>query len=213
MKSAYSREELRLAEKLGTATLFESSNHPSCALDSMIKTVWKNASVAGSAYPVHCAPGDNLAIQVALELAPPESILVVTTENFLAGYWGEVLTIAAQAKGIKGLVIDGGVRDTSAIAELHFPVFSRGISVRGTAKSRIPSVGEPILMGSTRIEMGDLVVADDDGIVVIPKRISQATLTAGMAREEKEAVFMEQLKNGKSILDLMGLTQWSRLND
>jgi 4-hydroxy-4-methyl-2-oxoglutarate aldolase len=133
---------------------------------------------------------------------------MVTADDFVAGYWGEVLTVAAEAAGIVGLVIDGGVRDVAAMARRHFPVFSRGISVRGTIKASAPSVGQPILMTGVPIAAGDLVVADDDGVVVLPGARIDEALAAGEARAQKEADFMARLARGETTVDLLGLSAW-----
>jgi 4-hydroxy-4-methyl-2-oxoglutarate aldolase len=192
---------------LGTSTLYEAAGLP-CAIDPAIRPVWTGAAVAGPAYPVHCSPGDNLAIHLALERAPRGSVLVVSADGFVAGYWGEVLTVAAQAAGIAGLVIDGGVRDVAALARRAFPVFSRGISVRGTVKASAPSVGGPIRITGVDVAPGDLVVADDDGVVVLPAAEVQRVLSAGEARAAKEADFMQRLAEGATTVDLLGLAAW-----
>ena len=204
----YSSEQLELARKLGTSTLYEASGLTTCATDIAIRPVWAGASVAGPAYPLECSPGDNLAIHIALEKAPRGSILVVSTGGYVAGYWGEVLTVAAETAGLVGLVIDGGVRDIAAMTASRFPVFTRGIAMRGTIKAHAPSVGKPISFTGTPVASGDLVVADDDGVLVIPAAYVAMTLFNGEARANKEAVMMEALKQGKSTLELMGLTSW-----
>jgi 4-hydroxy-4-methyl-2-oxoglutarate aldolase len=192
---------------LGTSTLYEASGLP-CAIDPAIRPVWVGAAVAAPAFTVRCSPGDNLAIHLAVERAPRGSVLVVTTDDFVAGYWGEVLTVAAEAAGIVGLVIDGGVRDVAAMTRRRFPVFSRGISVRGTIKASVPSVGQPILMTGVHVAAGDLVVADDDGVVVLPSARVDEVLAAGEARAQKEADFMARLARGETTVDLLGLSAW-----
>lgn len=192
---------------LGASTLYEASGLP-CAVDPAIRPVWAGAAVAAPAFPVRCSPGDNLAIHLAVEQAPRGSVLVVTTDDFIAGYWGEVLTVAAEAAGIVGLVIDGGVRDVAAMTRRRFPVFSRGISVRGTIKASAPSVGQPILMTGVQVAAGDLVVADDDGVVVLPNARVNEVLAAGEARVQKEADFMVRLARGETTVDLLGLSAW-----
>lgn len=204
----YSVGLLTLAKSLGTSTLYEASGIENCALDNAIKPIWDNAIVAGPAYPVACAPGDNLGIQLALEKAPIGSIMVVTTGNYVAGYWGEILTLAAIHVGISGLIIDGGVRDIAAIRELKFPVYSRGISVHGTHKDTLVSVGADIQITGTLVQAGDLVVADDDGIIALPKNQVNEVLRKGKEREEKEREMMKQIKNGVSTVDIMGLSGW-----
>ncbi|WP_037462478.1 RraA family protein [Sinorhizobium fredii] len=210
VSARFSAEALELARKLGTSTLFEASGLPTSAVDPAVRPVWAGASVAGSAYPVECAPGDNLAIHVAMEKAPRGSILVVATGGFVAGYWGEVLTVAAEASGVAGLVIDGGVRDIAALTARRFPVFTRRISVRGTIKASVPSAGQPISFTGTPVATGDLVVADDDGVIVIPAAQAEATLAKGQARADKEAIMMQQLSEGRSTLELLSLAQWSQ---
>ncbi|WP_434667251.1 dimethylmenaquinone methyltransferase [Paraburkholderia sp. A3BS-1L] len=204
----YSAEQLAQACKLGTSTLFEASGIPTSAADIAIRPVWAGASVAGPAYPLECSPGDNLAIHIAMERVPRGSILVISTGGFVAGYWGEVLTVAAEAAGVAGLIIDGGVRDIAALTARRFPVFSRGISMRGTIKASSPSVGRPISFAGTPVATGDLVVADDDGVLVIPAAHVAETLAQGQARADKEAKMMDALREGRSTLDLMGLTSW-----
>jgi len=192
------------AKALGSSTLFEASGLP-CSVDPLIRPLWTGAFIAAPAFPLVCSPGDNLSIHLAMDQVPRGSVLVVGTGNFVAGYWGEVLTVAAEAAGVVGLVIDGGVRDVAAMTARRFPVFTRGISVRGTVKASSPSVGEPILFGGAPVAQGDLVVADDDGVIVIPAIEAERTLLAGEVRAAKEAAMMEQLSKGRTTLELMGL--------
>ncbi|VWC61995.1 RraA family protein [Burkholderia lata] len=193
--------------KLGTATLFEASALP-CAVDPQVRTLWPGAFVAAPAYPVACSPGDNLAIHIALERAPRGSVLVVDTGGFLAGYWGEVLTVAAQAAGLAGLVINGGVRDVAAIRARQFPVFTCGVSVRGTVKASAPSVGIALHFSGVPVAPGDFVVGDDDGVVILPAaRVAQIAAN-GEARADKEADMMRRLAEGATTLELMKLEHW-----
>ncbi|NIF90498.1 4-carboxy-4-hydroxy-2-oxoadipate aldolase/oxaloacetate decarboxylase [Burkholderia sp. Cy-637] len=205
---SYQDAQLEQARRLGTSTLHEASGLADSSVDPAIRTIWAGASLAGAAYPVACAPGDNLAIHVAMEQAPRGSVLVVSAGGFVAGYWGEVLAAAAEAAGVAGLVIDGGVRDIAALRARRFPAFARGISVRGTLKASVPSVGRPISLAGTPVAAGDLVVADDDGVVVIPAERAQAVLAEGQARADKEARMMAALARGETTLDLLGLSQW-----
>ncbi|PFH29666.1 RraA family protein [Burkholderia sp. JKS000303] len=204
----YDAALLEQARKLGTSTLYEASGVATNSVDPAIRTVWPGASIAGPAYPLECSPGDNLAIHIAMEKAPRGSVLVVSTGGFVSGYWGEVLTVAAEAAGVAGLIIDGGVRDIAALVARRFPVFTRGVSMRGTIKASAPSVGQPISFAGTPVAAGDLVVADDDGVLVIPAAHVEATLADGQARADKEAKMMDALREGRSTLELMGLTRW-----
>ncbi|QVN21033.1 RraA family protein [Burkholderia pyrrocinia] len=204
----YRAELLDRARTLGTSTLYEASGLATSSVDPAIRTVWPGASVAGAAYSLECSPGDNLSIHIAMEQVPRGSVLVVSTGGFVSGYWGEVLTVAAEAAGVVGLVIDGGVRDIAALVARRFPVFTRGVSMRGTIKASAPSVGQPISFAGTPVAVGDLVVGDDDGVVVIPAAHVERTLADGQARADKEARMMESLRAGRSTLELMGLTHW-----
>lgn len=189
---------------LGSSTLYEASGL-ACSVDPDIRSLWAGAAIAAPAFPLICSPGDNLSIHIAMERAPRGSVLVVSTGNFLAGYWGEVLTVAAEAAGIVGLVIDGGVRDVAAMTRRGFPVFTRGVSVRGTIKASSPSVGQVMLFGGVPVAAGDLVVADDDGVIIVPVAEVERTLAAAEARASKEAEMMACLSQGKTTLDLLGL--------
>jgi 4-hydroxy-4-methyl-2-oxoglutarate aldolase len=210
MTTTHSYDSLLLTHacRLGTSTLYEASGLPTSAVDPAIRTVWPGASVAGPAYPLECSPGDNLSIHIAMEKVPRGSVLVISTGGFVAGYWGEVLTVAAEAAGVVGLVIDGGVRDIAAMTARRFPVFTRGICMRGTIKASAPSVGQSIRFVGTPVAAGDLVVADDDGVLVIPAAYVGETLAQGQTRADKEAKMMDALREGRSTLELMGLTRW-----
>ena len=141
-----------------------------------------------------------------MERAPRGSILVVDAAGCPTGYWGEVFAVAAEACGIAGLVIDGGVRDIDALEKRRFPVFARSITMRGTTKHRALSVGIPLVMAGVSIAPGDIIVADTDGVMSIPAAHLDATVEAARARQDKEAVFMDRLRNGETTLEILGLT-------
>lgn len=204
----YSSGVLEAAKSLGTSTLFEASGLVTCALLPKVKSVWRGAVVAGPAYPVDCARGDNLGIHIAMERAPGGSVLVVNAEHVAAGFWGEVLTVAAEYSGLVALVISGGVRDVAAIRRRNFPVFSSSVAIEGTPKQNVVSVGQPILIDATPVAKGDLVVADDDGVVVLPRSKVNDILRRAEMREVKEREMMGLLEQGKSTLELLGLTAW-----
>ena len=190
---------------LGTSILCESSVLPG-TLDHRILPVWHGAAVAGPAFPVRCAQGDNLAIHVAMDTIAAGYVLVADGAGVIAGYWGEVLTVAAQARKVAGFVIDGGVRDMAALEKRKFPVFARGIGMRACVKSHAPSVGEPAVIGGVMIVPGDLIVADADGVACIPQAQVERTLTAARQRTEKEAGIIARLEKGETTLDILGLT-------
>ena len=188
---------------LGSATLGESGGH---AADRRLRPAWSGAALAGPAYPVGCTPGDNLAVHVAVTRAPPGSVLVVDV-GWVAdrGYWGEVLTTAAEAAGLAGLVLDGGVRDVAALEAHAFPVFSSTVALTGATKDKPGTVGAPVRVGGVLVSAGDWVVADVDGVTVVPGGALADVLAAGRAREAKEAGFFEALRAGSTTVELLGL--------
>jgi 4-hydroxy-4-methyl-2-oxoglutarate aldolase len=195
---------------LGSATLGESGGIP---MHPRIRASWLGALVAGPAFPVRCAPADNLAIHAAVAEAPPGSVLVVATDPPERGYWGEVLTTAAQARGLAGLIIDGGVRDVAALEAHRFPVFSALIALRGATKSHGGQIGGAALVGDVEVRAGDWVVADRDGVTVVAAAEIQSTMERGQERADKEAVMFSQLKDGATTVDLLGLDTTSVARD
>jgi 4-hydroxy-4-methyl-2-oxoglutarate aldolase len=189
--------------RLGAATLGESGGH---AAHRRLRPAWAGAQIAGPAYPVRCTPGDNLAVHVAVTKAPPGSVLVVDVGQVAdRGYWGEVLTTAAEAAGIAGLVLDGGVRDAAALAAHSFPVFSSTIALTGATKDKPGTVGLPARVGGVLVAPGDWVVADVDGVTFVANESVDDVLAAGDAREAKEAGFFESLRSGSTTVELLGL--------
>jgi 4-hydroxy-4-methyl-2-oxoglutarate aldolase len=188
---------------LGAATLGESGGWP---MRDRVRAAWPGARLAAAAYPVRCTPGDNLAIHVAVTRAPKGSALVVDVgEVRELGYWGEVLTTAAEARGLAGLVIDGGVRDLAALEAHAFPVFSTTIALPGATKQEGGSIGAEARVGDVTVSRGDWVVGDADGVTVIPGDQLETVLAAGRAREAKEAGFFTELRTGHTTVELLGL--------
>lgn len=191
-----------LAE-LGAATLGESGGAP---MHRRLRPVWPGASVAAPAFPVRCAPGDNLAVHVGVVRAPAGSVLVVDVGRTSdRGYWGEVLTTAAECRGLAGLVIDGCVRDVGALEAHRFPVFSVGVALPGATKNLPGSVGSPVVVGGTAVHLGDWIVGDVDGVVVVPAGRVDEVLAAGQERAEKERGFFAALAGGSTTVELLGL--------
>jgi 4-hydroxy-4-methyl-2-oxoglutarate aldolase len=188
---------------LGSATLYEASGLD-CFLPITLRPAWPGARLVGTALPVRTAAGDNLPLHLALEVAGAGDVLVVDAAGAPHGYWGEVLAVAAQVRGVRGLVIDGGVRDTDQLQELDFPVFSSLIALQGTTKHDPGAVGEPISLGAVTIATGDIVVADRDGVIAIPADRFTAVLAAAQARQEKEAEFLARIRGGELTTDLYG---------
>jgi 4-hydroxy-4-methyl-2-oxoglutarate aldolase len=191
-----------LAE-LGAATLGESGGLPMAA---RVRAAWAGARLAAPAYPVMCTPGDNLAAHVAVARAPAARALVIDVGDVPElGYWGEVLTTAAEARGLAGLVIDGGVRDVTALEAHRFPVFSTTVALSGAAKKGSGSVGAPVRVGGVMVSDGDWMVGDADGVTVVPADALDDVLAAGRARAGKEAGFFAELRGGTTTLELLGL--------
>jgi 4-hydroxy-4-methyl-2-oxoglutarate aldolase len=189
--------------RLGSATLGESGGK---ATDRRLKPAWAGAVLAAPAYPVGCTPGDNLAVHVAVTTAPAGSVLVVDVGRVPdRGYWGEVLTTAAEAAGLAGLVIDGGVRDVAALAVHGFPVFSSTVALVGATKNQRGTAGSPVRVGGVRVSAGDWVVGDVDGVTIVPAGGLSDVLAAGEGREAKEASYFASLREGKSTVELLAL--------
>src|SRR5699024_1737570 len=186
------------------ATLFEASAH-SRACAPTLRPAWPGAAVSGPAFTVRGRGGDNLSLHHAVLRAPAGSVLTVDVEGAAHGHWGEVLAVAARASGVAGLIIDGGVRDTEALRAMAFPVFSSSISVLGTRKDVVGQCGGAVVVGGAVVRTGDLVVADGDGVVIVPAAHAQEALDAADARVAAEAAFMERLRNGATTIDLLGL--------
>jgi 4-hydroxy-4-methyl-2-oxoglutarate aldolase len=198
-----SDEDRRELIALGASTLGESG---ATALSPRIRPVWKGAAFAAPAFTAACAPGDNLAMHAALAAARPGMALVAACPgDSVRGYWGEVMTIAAEVAGIVALVIDGQVRDVAAIEQHGFPVFATGVALRGAAKTGPGSLQVPIALGDAIINPGDWLVGDTDGVVVIRQEDLTDCRAAGAARASKEADIFERLRAGATTADVLSL--------
>jgi 4-hydroxy-4-methyl-2-oxoglutarate aldolase len=197
--------QVERARRFSAATLLEANGRRGM-MDPRIRGVYRSARLCGRAITVACHVGDNLMVHKAVTVADPGDILVVSIGNDVeSGAWGEILTVAAIARGVAGLVIDGGVRDVEAIERRGFPVFARGIAVGATMKKNRGTINHPIVCGNVAVRPGDLVAADIDGIVVIQREVCDEVLDAAQARDEREAVMMKQLEAGTTTLEVLGL--------
>jgi 4-hydroxy-4-methyl-2-oxoglutarate aldolase len=189
----------------GVATVHEAQGQTGL-LAARIAPVLPGSRVAGSAVTVKVPAGDNLMIHVAVEQCRPGDILVVSpdapTEH---GYLGELIATALSARGVRGFVIDGGVRDVAELREMGFPVWSSLVSALGTVKERLGDVNTPIECAGQRIEPGDVLVADDDGVVVVPRANAAAVLDACRERSAKESASRARYAAGELSLDVQGL--------
>lgn len=172
-------------------------------LPSAIKPITPGMKVCGPAYTVKTIPCDNKIIHRAYAQAPAGSVLVVDCSGYYeAGYWGDLMSLGAKTKGIAGLVIDACVRDADDIDAMGFPVFSRGLCIRGTSSVEGGTLNQPIIIGDVLISPGDMIVGDRDGVVVVPQaRIAEA-IEKATAREAREEWVREQLRQGKTSIQI-----------
>lgn len=200
------KELLEALGKQDTATLHEASGREG-AMVHTIKSIAPGMRLCGPARTVWCQAADNLAIHRAVADAKPGEVLVIDAGGYReAGHWGEVLTAAAQGKGIAGVVIDGGVRDVWSVAKRGFPVFARGISIKAAVKEFPGKVNEPVVCGGVLVHPGDIVVGDEDGVVIIAREKAEEVLRQALVREDREAKLMRVLEEGEqTTLDLLGL--------
>jgi len=189
-------------ERLGVSTVHEAQGRTGL-MQPYMRPLWRGARIAGSAVTALCHPGDNWMIHVAAEVVRPGDVLVVACSSESSdGAFGELLATSLKALGVKGVVLDVGCRDAAEITAMQFPVWSRAISAKGTVKATIGAVNAPVVCAGVAVKPGDVVVADDDGVVIVPRMDGLKVAKTGEAREKKEAVSRVRLRKGELGLDL-----------
>ena len=178
------------------------------AIASFIHSIARGMRVCGPAITVKFQSDDNLMIHKAMEIAEEGDVIVAACgDDIDRAIWGELMTISALTYGIQGLVTDAYVRDSEQIIEMGFPVFARGLSIKGTAKEKLGQINFPISFTEVLVNPGDLVIGDDDGIVVIPIAEVKEVLGLSLSREDKESQIKKKLRAGYLTLEVLGLKQ------
>lgn len=204
------RADAAVTEALGAfcvATIHEAQERRGL-LAPRIRPIYPGARISGTAITASCPPGDNWMIHVAVEQCREGDVLVVApTSRSDAGYLGELLATSLNVRGVRGVVIDAGCRDTAELHQMGFPVWSRCVSAYGTVKETLGDVNVTVVCAEQAVSPGDVVVADDDGVVVVPRARAETVLAACKQREDKEAASRQRYQQGEISLDVHAMRE------
>ncbi len=204
------KEILEKLQKLPTGNVADSNTSAprQGVMDSGIKPLDPKSHVVGRAVTARCYPGDNLALHQAIYTAQAGDVLVLDCHGYTeAGHFGDIMALACQVRGIAGVVIDGSCRDAEDIKALGLPVFVRALNPSGTVKKSLGEVNVPVNCGGIRVNPGDIILGDCDGVVVVPQEFEDEVFAKAQAKFDKEQHIVEQLKAGKTTLEVYGFNE------